>query len=80
MRLNTFDVFSDNDKTLLAYSRDALKELRLRLNKFAILTVADDFQGKVTRYYIMVQEEQLTNFIFQLSFKQICSLRIWRIR
>jgi hypothetical protein len=28
----------------------------------------------------MVQEEQLNTFIFQLSLKKICSLRIQRIR
>jgi hypothetical protein len=27
----------------------------------------------------MVQEEQLTNFIFQLSLKKISSLRIWKM-
>jgi len=38
IRLNAFGVFSHYDKTFLPYSRNMQKELRIRWNKFALLT------------------------------------------
>jgi hypothetical protein len=68
MPLNTFDVFSDYDTTLLAYSQNS--HLKIRGNKFALSTISDDFKETLFRInrmgdYIRAWEDQLTNFIFQ---------------
>ncbi len=49
IRLNTVGVFSAYNKTLLAYSRNTHKELRIHWNKFSISTIPDDFKETVFR-------------------------------
>jgi hypothetical protein len=46
-RINTFGVFSNYDKTILAYFRTTHREIRIRLNKFALLTIPGNFKGKL---------------------------------
>jgi hypothetical protein len=58
IRLNTFGVFSDYDKALLAFSRNTHKELRRRGNKYALLRMSGDLKGTVyqknrMRHYIL---------------------------
>jgi hypothetical protein len=68
--LNYFGVFLDYDKTFLAYSQNMLKELKLRRNRLANLTMPENstgtvFRENITGDYIMAQKEQLTRFLFQ---------------
>ncbi len=84
-RLNTFGIFSDYDKALLAYSRTTHKKLRISWNKFALLIIPGNFKGIVYQkklngpLYIGL-ERKTYKFYFSIILKKICSLRIWRIR
>jgi hypothetical protein len=61
------------DKTVLAYFRTTHKEIRIGLNKFALLTIPGDFKGtvlyikKIECGIIYALKEQLANFIIQKS-------------
>jgi hypothetical protein len=74
IRLNTFGVFSDNNKALLAYSRNMLKELRIRWNKFALLIMPGNFKGKVftkIAWDILYWPRTTKKFYFSAKLKKI---------
>jgi hypothetical protein len=58
----TFGVFSDYVKTLLAFSRNKHKELRIHLNKFVLLTLLVTLKGQYIQKsngdYLLAKEEQ----------------------
>jgi hypothetical protein len=94
--LNTFDVFSMYDKLLLAYSPNTIKYFPVfkqkyaKTNKntqktFSLSTIADDFKGTVIpknrmRKWTLIQDNQIPNYIFYLSFTKNLIARKRRIR
>ncbi len=82
IRLNTYGVFSDYDKALLAYSQNTHKESRIRRNKFALLIIHGDFKGTVYQKkrlnwtFYTGPERTIYKFYFSVILKKNCSLRM----